>query len=97
MRSTWPLVHGCLILVSRCSMPFSRQRIVEHVRHVSCRRAVRVARREGELDAVVGENGVDFVGNGRDQGFEEGRGRRPLPVFLTSCTKANLLVRSMAT
>jgi hypothetical protein len=25
--STWPLVHGCLISVSRCSMPFSRQRI----------------------------------------------------------------------
>lgn len=22
MRSTWALVHGCLILVSRCSMPF---------------------------------------------------------------------------
>ena len=50
---------------------------IEHMRHVSCRRAVRVARRESELDAIVGENGVDLVGDSRDQSFEEGRGRGP--------------------
>ena len=47
---------------------------IEHMRHVSCRRAVRVARRERELDAVVGENRMDLVGDSRDQSFEEGRG-----------------------
>jgi hypothetical protein len=47
---------------------------VEHVCRVSCRRAVRVARWESELDPTVGENCVDLVGDGRDQSFEEGRG-----------------------
>src|SRR6516225_6474515 len=28
---------------------------IEHMRHVSCRRAIRVARRESELDPIVGE------------------------------------------
>ena len=46
---------------------------IEHMCHVSCRRAVRVARRERELDPIVGENRVD-LGDSRDQGFEEGRG-----------------------
>lgn len=44
---------------------------------VSCCRTVRVARREGELDPIVGENRVDLVGNSRDQSFEEGRGGGP--------------------
>ncbi len=35
---------------------------IKHMRHVSCRRAVRVARREGELDPIVGEHRVDLVG-----------------------------------
>ena len=50
---------------------------VEHVRDVLCRGAVGVARREGELDAVVGQYRVDRVGHGLYQGDEEGRGRRP--------------------
>ena len=50
---------------------------VEHVCHVTCRRTVRVSRRESELDAIVGEHGVDLVGNSRDQSFEEGRGGGP--------------------
>jgi hypothetical protein len=33
--------------------------------------------RERELDAVVGQHRVDLVGNGLDQGFQEGRCRRP--------------------
>lgn len=35
---------------------------VEHVGHPCGCRAVGIARREGELDAVVGQHGVDFVG-----------------------------------
>jgi hypothetical protein len=45
---------------------------IEHVRHVSCYRTIGVARRESKLDAVVGEHRVHFLGNGRDQSFEEG-------------------------
>lgn len=63
---------------------------IERMCRVSCRRAVRVARRE--LDPIVGENRVDLVGDSRDQSFEEGRGGGPSRL-LTSCTKANLLVR----
>ena len=69
---------------------------VEHVRHVSCCRAVRVARREGELDPVAGENRVDLVGDSRDQSFEEGRGGGPSGL-LYQLHDGNLLVRSMAT
>ena len=32
-----------------------RAPLSEHMRHVSCRRAIRVARRESELDPIVGE------------------------------------------
>ena len=76
IRSTWPLVPGGLTLVKRCSMPVSLQRMPNRWVHVSCCRAVGVARRKCELDAVVGETGVDFGWNGFDQGFQEGsRGR----------------------
>src|SRR5215210_300783 len=50
---------------------------VEHMRHVASRRAIRVARWKGELDAVVGEDSVDLVGHGLDQGREEGGGGCP--------------------
>ena len=50
---------------------------IEHMCRVSCRLAVRVARRESELDPIVGENRVDLVGDSRDQSFEEGRGGGP--------------------
>ena len=42
---------------------------IEHMCRVSCRRAVRVAGRESELDPIVGENRVDLVGDSRDQSF----------------------------
>jgi hypothetical protein len=42
---------------------------VEHVHHIGGCGAICVARREGELDAIVGENGVDLIGNRLDQGF----------------------------
>lgn len=69
---------------------------VEHMRGVSCCRAVRIARWEGELDPIVGENRVDLVGDGRNKGFEEGRGRGPsrLPGQLH---ERELAVRSIAT
>jgi hypothetical protein len=47
---------------------------IKHMCRVSCRRAARVARRESELNPIVGENRVDLVGDSRDQSFEEGRG-----------------------
>jgi hypothetical protein len=48
---------------------------VEHVRHVARRWAAGVAWREGELDAVVGQDGVDLVGERLDHPFQEGRRR----------------------
>jgi len=45
---------------------------VKHVGHIFCGGAISVARWKRELDAVIGENGVDFVGNCFDQGFQEG-------------------------
>ena len=40
---------------------------VEHVRDVARRRSIGVARREGELNAVVRQHDMDLVGDGRDQ------------------------------
>jgi hypothetical protein len=78
MRSTWALVHGCLILVrstdARCHFPPAPH--VEHMLHVSCSRAIRVARRESDLDPTVSDT-VDHVANRRDQNFEEDRGGGP--------------------
>jgi hypothetical protein len=47
---------------------------IKHMCHVSCSRTIRVARRESELNPIVGENGVDLIGDSRDQSFEEGLG-----------------------
>jgi len=48
---------------------------VEHVRDVASGWAIGVAWREGELDAVVGQDGVDLVGKRLDYPFQEGRRR----------------------
>lgn len=48
---------------------------VEHVGHVAGGRAVGVTRRERELDAVVGQDRVDPVGDDLDHVIEEGRRR----------------------
>ncbi|MDB5578151.1 MAG: hypothetical protein JWR80_3327 [Bradyrhizobium sp.] len=69
---------------------------VEHVRHVPRCGTIGVARREGELDAVIGQDGVNLVRHRSDQGDQEGGGGRPASLG-TSWTKANLLVRSIAT
>ena len=42
---------------------------VEHMHHRGGCQSTRVARREGELDAIVRQNGVDLIGNRPDQGF----------------------------
>ena len=55
-------------------------RLADHVEHCACAatsRCIGVARLLGELDAVVGQNCVDFVGNGLEQGDEERTGRFP--------------------
>ena len=44
----------------------------EHVRHIASSRAGGVARRIPELDAVVGQDRVDLVRHGCDQGGQEG-------------------------
>ncbi len=53
----------------------------EHMRHGSCRWTVCVAWREGELDAIVGENAMDLGGDRRAQSFQNG-GRRRAAGFL---------------
>lgn len=45
---------------------------VEHIRDKGCRRPVVITRRDGELDTIIGEDGVDLVGNRLDQRDEEG-------------------------
>src|ERR1700730_17631614 len=50
---------------------------IEHMRHVSCRRAIRVARRESELDLFVGVRRVDLAGIRRYQSCEEHLGGGP--------------------
>ena len=56
--------------------------------------------RPGELDAVVGEHGVDAIRNSFDERleerFEQG-GSSPQSAFPTNSTKANFEVRSIAT
>lgn len=46
----------------------------EHVGDVSGGGSFGIARREAELDAVVGEHRVDAIRHGGDEGFEEGGG-----------------------
>ncbi len=71
IRSTWPLVQGWFGLVSLCSMSCWRQSRVEQV-HAELRRGPRsVAGRMAELDAVVGQHGVDAIRHGLDHGVQE--------------------------
>ena len=53
---------------------------VEHMGDVRGGRAVSVARRKRELDPVVRQHGVDFVGNRCDQRDQEGGGSAPVRV-----------------
>ena len=69
---------------------------LEHVGGESGGWSVGVAGRQAELDAVVGQDDVDLVGNRRNECREERRAVTRL-AFSTSWTKANWLVRSMAT
>lgn len=87
---------GMLDLVQPVLNPVFSAVHVEHMRHAASGGAVSVARREGELNAVVGQRRMDLVGNGFNQTDQKGRCGNPSR-FFTNCTKANLLVRSMAT
>lgn len=51
---------------------------VEHVGHPGCCGTIGIARREGELDTVVGQHCVDFVWHGFDQRDQEGRSCHPV-------------------
>ena len=53
---------------------------VEHMGDVRGGRAVNVARRKRELDAIVRQHGVDFVRNRGDQRDQEGGGCAPVRV-----------------
>src|SRR5262249_19000387 len=69
---------------------------IEHMCRVSCRRAVRVSWWESELDPIIGEDRVDLVWAAAIRASRNAAAE-VLAVFLTSCTNANLLVRSIAT
>ncbi len=48
---------------------------IEHVRHVGGGWTIPIARRKGELDAVIRQNRMNSVRNGCNQGLEEHGGR----------------------
>ena len=66
MRSTWTVGPGMLDLGQPMFNAIFPAAHIEHMCHVPCRWAIRVAWRESELDPVVGENRVDLVGDSRD-------------------------------
>ncbi len=55
---------------------------IEHVGHVSSGWSIGIAWREGELDPVIGQNDVDLVGHGLDEGFQKGGCRNPAGFLL---------------
>jgi len=68
IRSTWPLVHGWLGLVRRCSIPF----FADHVEaHRPGGDGVAVPGLLGELDPVVGKNRPDLVWHGLEHVLQE--------------------------
>src|SRR4028119_615209 len=79
IRSTWPFVHGCRGLVSRCSTSRSAQAASKEWQRkgtFAARMALMssgpaVAGWIGEVSAVVGEHRVDPVGHGRDEVTKE--------------------------
>jgi hypothetical protein len=74
IRSTWPFTPRVVDLGEAVLDAVLLAAHGEHVGHVAGRRAIGVARGEAELDAVTGQNGVDPIGHGRDEGFEKGGG-----------------------
>ena len=71
IRSTCPLVHG---MVGFCEPVFDSMNEAEPVEGVpteACRWSLAVLRQIGELDAVVGEHGMDAIRNGLDECFKE--------------------------
>jgi hypothetical protein len=68
----------------------------EHVRHVSRRRPIAVPGQIGELNAVVGQHRMDFIGDRLDQSFEERRRGQSIG-FSFEPGERDLDVRSIAT
>jgi hypothetical protein len=54
----------------------------EYVRNIGSGQPTGVSRRESELYAIIGPDGVDFVRNGFDQCDEESRSGDPIGFFL---------------
>ncbi len=54
----------------------------EHARDKGCGRPTGVSRRESELYAIIGQDGVDFIGNGFDQCDKESRSGNAIGLFL---------------
>src|ERR1700751_5290069 len=73
IRSTWPLVQGWFELVSRWSMPCSRQVRSKGLATKAGGWSLSILWQISELDAVVGEQGVNAIRNCSDQRFEESR------------------------
>jgi hypothetical protein len=69
---------------------------IEHMHAQPCRGSIAARRQIAKLDAVVGQEGMNFVGHGFDQGFQESRGGVDVGAFL-EVGEANLDVRPMAT
>src|SRR3954466_9601325 len=72
---------------------------VQHfeTRHIWRVRRICLSRWQPELDAIIGEHRMDFVGNGFDQGDQEGPDAVTRLAFSASWTKANFEVLSIAT
>src|SRR5262245_56478917 len=89
------MVQGCLILVSRCSMPFSWQR-----RSNICVAYLAVgpsAYRGGKVNWIpLSVRTVRILYGTAAIRASRNAAAEVLAVFLTSCTNANLLVRSIA-
>jgi len=56
--------------------------LIEAKNPVARRPAIPVTGQVGKLDAVICEHRVKPVGNGFNQGFQEGHGRRPIGLLL---------------
>ena len=83
IRLTCLFVQGCLTLVRQMLDTVFSVTYIEHARHIPCCGSIGVSRRNSELNTIVCQNGVDYVGGGFDRSLEENRRRTP-PGFLNT-------------
>ena len=81
MRSTCPLVQGWFGFVNRCSMPCKKTDPVKGMSAKAGGWPFAVLRQVGELDSVIGEHGMDAIGNRFDKGLEKGSGGLHVGLF----------------